>query len=141
MNLRGVRILLIESDHDNREAMTCVLELYGAQITAVDCDAAAVAAAKHVEFDVVISDIPRGQSAVASLVQTIRALDEQRHSKTPAIGLSAWVMSGERERILNAGFDAYLPKPADIKALVDAVRAVVHISEAGAVKPDDWDEV
>ena len=50
----------------------------------------------------------------------IRAADNGR--RTPIIALTASVLDTDRQRCLDAGMDAVLPKPVDADALIAAVR-------------------
>jgi CheY-like chemotaxis protein len=44
-------------------------------------------------------------------------------SSIPIIATTANVLIGDRERCLEAGCDAYLPKPLDVRELQDILRA------------------
>ena len=44
-------------------------------------------------------------------------------SSIPIIATTANVLVGDRERCLEAGCDAYLPKPLDVRELQDVLRA------------------
>jgi len=44
---------------------------------------------------------------------------------TPVIAFTAHALMGDREKFLNAGFDAYLPKPASIEQITNLIKEVV----------------
>ena len=48
----------------------------------------------------------------------IRALEKETKNHLPIIALTAHSMRGDKERLLDAGFDGYLSKPLFIKDLV-----------------------
>jgi CheY-like chemotaxis protein len=58
--------------------------------------------------------------------QTIRALrDNPATWHIPVIALTAYAMQGDREKLLNAGFDGYISKPFDITTLLDDIQAIL----------------
>jgi DNA-binding response OmpR family regulator len=51
----------------------------------------------------------------------VRDLPPQYGGKVPALAVSALTRAVDRERSIEAGYQMYLPKPVDPKALVAAV--------------------
>lgn len=66
--------------------------------------------------DLVLMDIQlAGELTGLQVVQRIRA----RGSRVPIIAVTAYAMLGDKERVLEAGCDDYLPKPLPIPQLVE----------------------
>ena len=72
-------------------------------------------------MDIQLPDID-GVEALARL----RA--DARTASIPVVALTAQAMHGDRERFLDAGFDAYISKPVDIVGFVKTVKE--HCGEA-----------
>jgi len=121
MPLRNTRILLIESDPDDREAAEHALGVVGARVTAVGSARDGLSAYRRANPHVIISDLPMPGRKGYALIEVIRALDRWRGAKTPVVALSRWAQAGERERALDAGFDELLPKPTEMDRLVETV--------------------
>ena len=70
--------------------------------------------------EVLISDIGMPLADGYSLIGRVRALTGPA-ALTPAIALTAYARDEDRNRVLAAGFDAYLSKPVDPDTLVRLV--------------------
>jgi CheY-like chemotaxis protein len=72
-------------------------------------------------YDLFLIDIQLGEDRTGiDLLREIR--DRPLHRSTPAIALTAHALPGDRERLLEAGFDAYVSKPFARSELEEAVR-------------------
>jgi CheY-like chemotaxis protein len=69
---------------------------------------------------------------------------DERTSSIPVLAVTAQAMKGDRERFLEAGFDAYLSKPVDIDALLGTVeqqfRRDARSAAVGPGRPVDSSE-
>jgi len=54
-----------------------------------------------------------------------RLRTDERTSSIPVVALTAYAMSGDRQRLLEAGFDEYLEKPIDHKLFPTQVRSLL----------------
>lgn len=67
----------------------------------------------------VLLDIQLPQTSGLELIKQIRAHEVVR--ATPVVAVSAFAKPHERERFLDAGFDAFLPKPISVHVLLSVV--------------------
>jgi CheY-like chemotaxis protein len=71
---------------------------------------------------VIVADIGMpGEDGNALLRRLRRTEQEQRTPRVPAIAVTAFARSEDRERALAPGFDEYLPKPVDPQRLVTLI--------------------
>ena len=73
----------------------------------------------------VISDIQMLGKDGVGLLREIRALGPDHEGNVPVIAMTGIVSPAERTRLLNAGFQAYLPKPFGPDKLVETILTVL----------------
>jgi len=56
-----------------------------------------------------------------------RTRSDDKFSDVPIIALTAHAMAGDKERIEEAGFDGYIPKPFRINSLMEDIRSAIAI--------------
>ncbi|MCU1384297.1 MAG: multi-sensor hybrid histidine kinase [Acidobacteria bacterium] len=128
-SLRGVRILVVEDEADARELLVSVLDSYGAVVAGAGSGVDALAALNAGAYDVLIADIGMVDMNGYALIRTIRALADKADRPLPAIALTVYATTKERDDALAAGFDRHIVKPIDpesvartVQELVDAAR-------------------
>ena len=120
--LAGLKILVVDDDDDSRFYITVVLEADGAIATAVASAAAALKVIPQLQPDVLICDIAMPNEDGYTLIRKIRAL---KPDIFPAIALTAYADTEDRNRALAAGFQDHVGKPVDPGELVEIVANVV----------------
>ncbi len=113
-------VLIIEDNERNLRLARDVLEYGGyATLQADTAEMGLELAARHLP-DVILMDIQLpGMDGLAALT---RLREDPRISATPVVALTAFAMGGDRERMIEAGFDDYVAKPIDIDGLLACVR-------------------
>ncbi|OGR36263.1 MAG: hypothetical protein A2051_02220 [Desulfovibrionales bacterium GWA2_65_9] len=105
-------MLLVEDEEINQLALRTGLERQGIVVTCAGSGEAALAALRAGTFDCVLMDIQMPGMSGLEVTQAIRTQPEFRDcADIPVIALTAFAMSGDRERFLAAGMDDYLAKP------------------------------
>ena len=116
---RDARVHLVE---DNDNTVFLLRNLLGDQVDlSVSLNATdAVQHAQDKDFDLFLIDINLG--AGGSGVEVLHRLREmERHATTPAVAVTAVAMPGDRDKLLNQGFDDYLAKPFEADDLIEVV--------------------
>jgi PAS domain S-box-containing protein len=123
--LRG-RILVAEDSIDTQRLVAFLLRRAGAEVHLVSTGRAALEAAHHGEYDLILMDMQMpeldGYTAAAEL--------RRRGISVPILAITAHAMAGDRERCLAAGCTDYLTKPLDRRQLV--ARIAQHLSHRAA---------
>nr|WP_322720781.1 YlcI/YnfO family protein [Nostoc sp. ChiQUE02]MDZ8233862.1 YlcI/YnfO family protein [Nostoc sp. ChiQUE02] len=123
--LDGVQILLVDDQPDTREFQAFVLELSGANVTAVASGEEALQALEQFTPDVLVSDIGMPEMDGYMLMQEIRARPPNQGGNIRAIALTAYATEIDRQRALQVGFQTHITKPVEPEKLVRAVVSLV----------------
>ena len=122
--LGGLRILAVEDDPDGRDMLALLLQAAGANVVAVRSARVALQALDVTRPDVIMTDIGMPGEDGYALVRQLRARESGRGSAIPVVALTGYVRPEDRDRILTAGFQAYIRKPIDVDELVDTLASL-----------------
>jgi PAS domain S-box-containing protein len=129
---RPLRILLAEDNPVNQKVASRLLEREGHAVTVAPDGRAAVALVGSAAFDVVLMDVQMPEMDGLEATAAIRAgEDDGTRPRLPIVAMTAHAMTGDRERCLAAGMDAYVSKPvrrAELLAVLDRVCAVQDLA-------------
>jgi signal transduction histidine kinase len=123
-SLEGVRVLLVDDDADTRELVGAALAQVGALVTSAGSARQALAALARQMVDLVVSDIAMPDGSGYELIAAIRS--EGRTATIPAVAITAYSRPEDRERALDAGFNAHVGKPFDPGALIGVLAALAQ---------------
>lgn len=130
---RRPRVLLIEDHAETRRLVQHLLKL-NYEVEAVPEGVAALQRVSSDAFDVLLVDINLGSGPNGvDLIHKIRTLDGMGH--VPIVAVTAYALPGDRERFLEAGFDAYLSKPFTRQQLFDTLQRVLPPGRQAASSP------
>jgi two-component system CheB/CheR fusion protein len=124
--LAGTRLLVVDDEHDARDALVGLLELYGAHVRSASSVAEAMTELEIELPHVLISDIGLPLEDGYELMRRLHALEVRVGRRVPAIAVSAYPKDSNRGRALKAGFQTYLEKPVTPRELM---KAVIHLSK------------
>jgi signal transduction histidine kinase/ligand-binding sensor domain-containing protein/CheY-like chemotaxis protein len=124
------RILLAEDNPVNQTIARRMLEKAGWSVEVVANGKQAVETALSQRFDVVLMDVQMPEMDGLEATALIRSREAKDRPRLPIVAMTAHAMSGDAERCLAAGMDAYLSKPIDADALVATVASLAHLAAA-----------
>ncbi|MEO5970958.1 MAG: response regulator [Bdellovibrionia bacterium] len=97
-----------------------MLEAYGAKVKTAESAAQAMQEFTRFNPDILVSDIAMPEEDGYSLIHKIRDL-KSKHSKVPAIALTAYAGVEDWRRALDAGFNRHIAKPVDEYELMRSI--------------------
>ncbi|MDY7020733.1 MAG: PAS domain S-box protein [Cyanobacteriota bacterium] len=113
-------ILLVEDNEANISTMTKYLEAKGYRLSVARNGEEAIALIQQQTPDLIIMDIQMPGMDGLEAIKHIRAI--LKLVDIPIIAVTALVMSGDRERCLEAGANEYLSKPVKLKELAGIIK-------------------
>lgn len=128
--LADVSILVVDDEPGAAQLMTQVLKSEGAVVKTASDARTASALFTAWQPDVLVLDIGMPGEDGYSLVRRLRSALEPGSRPIPAVAVTGYASSADRDRALAAGFDAHLTKPFDVDELLDVLERLLR--RAGA---------
>lgn len=128
----GTKALIVEDDRISARLASVIMKKHGFEPVVVSSGGAAVEAIARGGFAVVLMDIQLPEMDGLTAIKLIRSRGaEDNNFRVPIIALTAYALTGDREKFLEAGADDYLSKPFAENELVEKILKLV----GGAGKP------
>lgn len=115
----STRVLVVEDNPANRDLISYLLRTFGYEVDCEDDGALGLESALSREYDLILADILMPNMDGYEFARQFRA--KASNGKTPLIAVTALAMTGDREKILAAGFDGYISKPIDPQKFVGQI--------------------
>lgn len=122
-------VLVVEDNERNRKLVRTILEFRGYEVIECDDGEPSIALAKERRPALILMDIELPKLDGISALKRLR--EDPATASIPVAAVTASVTPGERERVVAAGFDAYIAKPIDMAVFNEAVDRLAGPAEAG----------
>ena len=123
--LPPLKILVAEDNPTNQKVITAQLSQLGQRADLADNGQEAYEKLASGDYDVLICDILMPVMDGEQTIRKIRA-SETEIANSYCIALTASSYQDQRDKLLNAGFDAFLSKPASLEQLVNELSHVPY---------------
>ena len=123
-SIQGLHLLLAEDNDLNAEIAQTLLEDEGAEVTLVTDGKQAVERFQSEPpgtFDAILMDIMMPVMDGLAATRAIRALDRQDAGTIPIIAMTANAFEEDAKKCLEAGMNAHLAKPLEMKKLIETL--------------------
>ena len=109
------KILVVEDNEKNMILLRDVLEYQGYTVITAENGEVGIRLARDEQPDLIFMDIQMPVMDGYAAIKIVRSDPELQEMKV--VALTSFAMSGDKEQLLQAGFDGYLAKPVDIRQL------------------------
>jgi CheY-like chemotaxis protein len=122
------RVLVAEDNAVNRELIRELLELRGYEVTEACDGQEALEMLEASPPDILLLDLGMPKLDGFGVIKRVR--ENPNLDGMPVLAVTAYAMRGDKERVLDAGFDGYLSKPINGAALTQALENLLGSSES-----------
>lgn len=119
--LSNLTIVVVEDHDDARTSIGLFLKYLGADVVLASNAFEGIEAVKSSSPNIVLSDISMPDRDGWGLLRDIRALGPHAGGGVPVVAMTALVTQADRGRMLDAGFQACLPKPFSVEELMETI--------------------
>lgn len=118
------RVLIVDDETTNRNVFAETLQYFGAQVVTAANGIEALALARAHTPTIILTDLAMPKMDGWELLRNLRADPQLQHVPVLVI-TAAYTLPGDRERVLEAGFDGYLMKPVEVSTFTDVLRETI----------------
>ena len=119
------KVLVIEDNRDNMRLISYALERSGYAVIGAETGEEGVELAIRERPFFIIMDI--NLPGIDGLEATRRIRASESNGDIPIIAITSYAMSGDRDKVLDAGCTAYLEKPIDPLTIVENIHAAIGV--------------
>lgn len=120
LNPEDWTVLLVDDEPDNLGVARKVLNHNGAEVYIASNGLEGLLVLEEITPTFILLDLSMPEMDGWEMLKVIR--DKSNFSMMPVIALTAHAMSGDKERVLEAGFDGYIAKPFRILSLLEDIQ-------------------
>jgi CheY-like chemotaxis protein len=128
IKLDGLRVLLVDDEANTSEALTVVLQSFGAEVNCAASASEALEIFQKFQPHVLVSDIAMPGEDGYSLIRKIKLLGQK--GQIPSLALTAYASGEDIKRALDAGYQAHLAKPVDVNNLSRTIARLAGRTES-----------
>jgi PAS domain S-box-containing protein len=122
----NLKVLVVDDEADARDLVKRILEQRHACVETAPSAAVAFEALERWHPDLLISDIGMPDEDGYQFIQRVRASAVDGMKSIPAVALTAFVRTEDRDRAMREGYQAHLSKPVMPSELLLAVHKLAH---------------
>jgi PAS domain S-box-containing protein len=124
LRMDGSTVLVVDDQQDSRELLAALFERCGAHVVQCDSANAALEAMKNSQTHLIVADIAMPEIDGYELIRRVRSL----HVGIPAIAVSAYARSEDRNKALASGYNEYCAKPIEGLKFLQTIRQIMTVS-------------
>lgn len=126
------KILIVDDVHDNISIAQTVLQFNGAEVMSAIHGKDGLQQMETFMPNIILLDLSMPEMNGWEMHSHLHA--DPATASITVIALTAHAMQGDREKVMTAGFDGYIPKPFSVRTIIDEIKLILN--ESGVAKID-----
>lgn len=118
-------VLIVDDEPDNLGVAQKVLSYGGANVHIARNGVEGLTVLKSLKPTFILLDLSMPEMDGWEMFERTRS--DEKFSDVPIIALTAHAMAGDKERIEEAGFDGYIPKPFRINSFMEDIQTTIAL--------------
>lgn len=123
-DLSAWNILIIDDEVHNSGVLEHVFRFHDARVRSVDNGPEGLRMIQKEMPTLVLLDLSMPRMSGWDVLKVIR--DDEATRRLPVIAITAQVMAGDRESVMEAGFDGYIPKPISVSTIIKSIEDILR---------------
>jgi len=136
LNVADWNVLLVDDEPDNLSVLELLLTFYDAHVSSARSGQEAIKLLDERAFTLALIDIQMPLVSGWDVIKHIRDSEDPAVRSMLCIAVTAYAMTGDRERVLEAGYDGYVPKPIDVTTFMQSLQETVEARQAAKQAPN-----
>lgn len=124
MSIKSWHVLVVEDEADSMELLQGLLSHYGIQCIGARTGEEALQLLQENQFTLIVLDLALPGVDGWGVLKAVR--NSQTMADVPCVAITAFHTPELAEQAIQAGFDAYFPKPLDATSFVRELQTIVE---------------
>ncbi|MCP4265861.1 MAG: response regulator [Candidatus Brocadiaceae bacterium] len=116
-------VLVVEDNVNNMELITVILVKNGYNVIKAETGQKGLDTATELRLDFIILDIQLPDMDGLEVLQMIRS--SKINENIPVIAMTSFAMAGDRQKMMNKGFNGYVEKPIEPEKVINQINKII----------------
>jgi two-component system, cell cycle response regulator DivK len=122
-NIKNWQVLIVDDKFDNLALAEAALKFHGATIRTAINGLQGLDILKTFAANLILLDLSMPEMTGWEMLEKLK--ENPDFAAIPVIALTAHAMDGDKEKVLEAGFTGYIPKPFSVATMAADIQAIL----------------
>jgi CheY-like chemotaxis protein len=119
------KVLAVDDEADNLSLISDILSFSDVTVVPAESGQQAIDLLDGRPYTMALVDLQMPQITGWDVIKHVRESGKPELRQMLVIAITAYAMRGDRERVLEAGFDGYISKPIDVDKFMQTLQTIV----------------